>query len=225
MSSSTQQPDAAPTCNTRDMVLVHEVYRHMFADAPPLVRGVAAGDVTRAGIVGPHVRSIVENLHRHHHTEDELLWDTLEQRSPGCAMHVALMKSHHAAVAELIEQVEAALPSWQESAGTAERDHVADLVEQIRAALEIHLGKEEELILPVASTAMSQEEWDRLGEHAQRDVPNSEKLLQLGWIVDALGPEVGGQFMREAVPLPVRVIWSVIGKRQFARHRRLVLGS
>ncbi len=225
MTSPTDRPGAAPTCDTHDMVLVHRVYRHMFGDAPGLVRGVAAGDVARAGIVGTHVRSIVESLHRHHHTEDELLWDTLEQRSPGCAMHVGLMRSQHAAVAELIEQVEAALPPWQETAGVTERDRVAALVEQIRAALEVHLGKEEELILPVAATTMSQQEWDRLGEHAQQDVPNSEKLLQLGWIVEALGPELAGQFMREAVPPPVRVIWSVVGKRRFARHRRLVFGA
>lgn len=225
MTSPTGQAESVPTCNTADLVMIHKVLRHGSREADGLVRGVAAGDVTRAGIVGAHVASLVSGLHHHHEGEDLLLWDMLEERSPGCAIHVSLMKSQHAEVGALITQVEDALPAWEQGAGTDERDNVAGLVNAIDAALEVHLGKEEELILPVARTTMSQPEWDRLGEHVQASVPKSELLMQVGWIVDALGPEDGPRFVREVLPAPVRLIWGTVGKRKFAKHRRLVYGS
>lgn len=178
MTSPTGQAASVPTCNTADLVVIHRVLRHGFREADALVRGVAAGDITRAGIVGAHVRSLVSGLHHHHEGEDLILWDTLEQRSPGCAIHVALMKSQHADVATLISQVQDALPGWEAGAGEAQRDNVAELVNAIGDALAVHLGNEEELILPVARTTMSQREWDRLGEHVQASLSKRELLMQ-----------------------------------------------
>ncbi len=39
------------------------------------------------------------SVHTHHESEDELLWDKLEQRAPACALHVGQMRAHHAQVA------------------------------------------------------------------------------------------------------------------------------
>lgn len=224
MTSPTGQAESVPTCNTADLVMIHRVIRYGFREADGLIRGVAAGDIARARIVGTQVASTVSGLHHHHEGEDLILWDTLEQRSPGCAIHVSLMKSQHAEVATLIKQVEDALPAWEQGAGADERDKVAELVNAIEASLAVHLGNEEQLILPVARTTMSQREWDRLGEHVQASMSKSELLIQVGWIVEALGPEDGPRFVREVLPAPVRLIWGTVGKRQFAKHRRLVYG-
>ncbi len=225
MASPLESAATLPTCNTSDLVMIHKVLRYGFKEAEPLVRGVAEGDTGRAGVVGQHVHTLAAGLHLHHEGEDLILWDMLEQRSPGCAIHVSLMKSQHAEVADLIQQVEDALPAWEATAGMAERDHVASLVAAISAALQVHLGNEEELILPVASANLSQKEWDKLGEHVRESSPKKELLTQLGWIVEALGPDAGAEFLREALPLPVRLIWATTGKRQFAKHRALVYGQ
>lgn len=225
MAAPLGQAAPAPMCNTKDLVLIHKVLRYGFSEAGPLVRGVAEGDTARAGIVGEHVLTISSGLHLHHEGEDLILWDTLEQRSPGCAIHVSLMRAHHAEIAALIHQVEEAVPAWTANAGAAERDRVASLVSSIGEALHVHLGKEEELILPVAGATMTQQEWDRLGEHVRESVPKQELLIQLGWVVEALGPDVGPEFLREALPSPVRLVWTTVGKRQFAKHRRLVYGQ
>ncbi len=224
MTSPANEPDMVPTCNTADMALIHKVFRHRFREAHDLVRGVGSGDIERSGIVGAYVQDLLSGLHRHHEGEDLLLWDTLEQRSPGCAIHVSLMKSQHAELATLIGETEAALPAWETTADQDARDKVAMLVERIGASLETHLGQEEALIVPVAASNMAQKEWDRIGEHARAAIPKNEQFIQLGWIVDALGPQDGSQFLQHALPAPVRVLWGVVGKRQFARRKKLVYG-
>lgn len=99
MTALPEQADSPPLCNTQDLVLIHKVLRYGFSEAESLVRGVAEGDIKRADIVADHVLTISSGLHLHHEGEDEILWDTLEQRSPGCAIHVSLMRAHHAEIA------------------------------------------------------------------------------------------------------------------------------
>jgi hypothetical protein len=222
MSTPTEQTGPAPTCNTSDMVLIHKVFRQGFRDAPGLVRGVADGDRKRVEIVAPHVLKLAASLHSHHHGEDLLLWDTLEQRAPACALHVGQMRAQHAAVGALLDQVEAAIPVWVATAGADDRDKVATLMDQILATLEEHLGNEERLILPVAATSFTQAEWDKLGEHGRASIPKNEQFIQLGFIVDVLGPEEGQRFIREFLPGPLRLLWATIGKRQFANYKRRV---
>lgn len=214
----------APLCDTSDMVLVHRYYRHVYGGAAGLVRGVPAGDVARAAVVGEHVADLVASLHNHHHTEDVVLWDTLEQRSPACALHVGLMRAQHAEVAVLLEQVTAALPAWLAGAGESEREAVAEPVDRIRVALDAHLGAEEEKILPVAAATMTQQEWGRLEKVASSGVPLRKQVLMLGWMIDALGPDDGAAFVRTALPAPIRLVWGLVGARRFAAHKRRVLG-
>lgn len=68
--------------DTRDVVLVHRVFRREFGLLPLMVRGVADGDARRADRVARHAREMTEVLHHHHHREDEPLWPRLLQRTP-----------------------------------------------------------------------------------------------------------------------------------------------
>lgn len=226
MTGPTQQPaPAAVGCDTSGMVMIHRVYRHLYREAPAIVRRVPDGAAARTAVVAEHVRDIAHALHHHHRTEDELLWDDLEARAPACALHVGLMRSQHAEVGRLLAELDAAVPAWEARAGAAERDAVADLLDRIGAALETHLGAEEQQILPVAARTMSQAEWDRLGEAGRSGTPRDKRLTQLGWILEALGPQDGQRFLREELPAPVRLLWTVVGRRQFEKHRRAVHGA
>lgn len=68
--------------DTRDMVLVHRVFRREFGLLPLMVRGAADGDVRAAVRIAAHAREMTDALHHHHHNEDELLWPRLLQRAP-----------------------------------------------------------------------------------------------------------------------------------------------
>jgi len=92
--------------DTRDMVLVHRVFRREFGLLPLMVRGVADGDVRAAARVARHAREMTDALHHHHHNEDELLWPRLLERAPLDADLVNRMEAQHAALAEILRRVE-----------------------------------------------------------------------------------------------------------------------
>ncbi|HMO10217.1 MAG TPA: hemerythrin domain-containing protein [Actinotalea sp.] len=223
--TTTRPTDERLGCDTSDLIHVHQMFRRAFADAPELVRGVRDGDARRTHVVAEHVREMAGWLHTHHQTEDELLWDSLEQRSPGCALHVGLMRVQHASVAELLDRLGGELEAWQREGTAPERDTVADTLAALHAVLLAHLGDEEDRIVPTAQTVLSQREWDQLGEHSRSHVARDRMLIQLGWLLDAIPPADRAVWLRANLPLPVRAIWRIVGARKFAAHRARVYGA
>jgi hypothetical protein len=223
--STTTTPGEKLGCDTSDMLTIHALFRRAFTDAPVLVRGVADGDVARSAVVAAHVRELAGALHHHHQGEDELLWDTLEKRAPACALHVGLMRAQHAATAAGLADLQASLPAWEQGASAAAGDEVAGLLDGIRDTLLQHLGDEETQILPTASTVMSQAEWGLLHEHGMAAIPRDRMFLQLGWILEVVPADERAGWLRTNLPAPARVLWRLVGRRQFTAHRRLVYGD
>ena len=170
------------------------------------------------------MREVAGALHHHHEGEDLLLWDTLEQRAPSCALHVGLMRAQHAATAAQLERLDPLLDAWESGAGADERDEVAGLLDEIRDTLLQHLGQEETQILPTASTVMSQREWGLLHEHGMASIPRDRMFLQLGWILEVIPADERAGWLRTNLPAPARVLWRLVGRRQFAAHRARVYG-
>ena len=212
-------------CDTSDMLHIHALFRRAFSDLPGLVRTVPDRDLDRLRPVVGHIREVAAALHTHHEGEDQLLWDTLEERAPSCALHVGLMRSQHATTAAQLEQLDALLPAWEAAADAAARDHVADLLDEIRTTLLTHLGQEETQILPTAATVMSQREWSLLHEHGMASIPKDKLLLQLGWILEIIPADERPEWLRANLPAPARVLWKVVGRRQFAAHRARIYGD
>lgn len=212
-------------CDTSGMLVVHRMLRRRFADAPRLVRAVPPGDTRRSAVIGRHVAEFAQVLHNHHLTEDELLWGTLESRSPACALHVAQMRAQHEAVAAVLRELEAGLPAWQNSADPAARDRVAEVLDRVRAALAAHLGQEEDQILPVAAATMSQREWDAFGEHGLASVPKSRLMVQLGYVLDPFAPEERLMWMKASIPGFARLLYRLVGRRQYESDYRRVYGT
>jgi hemerythrin-like domain-containing protein len=222
---TTAQSLDAPGCNTDDMLMIHGLMRSVFRDAEMLVRAADPRDAERAKTLGEHVIELSDGLHRHHTGEDELLWDQLSAKSPGCAIHIHLMKHQHAAMGEALYRAEKAAVSWEEQPDEAHRDAMAAALADINALLKQHLGDEERLILPTAGQVMSQREWNRLGEHGRAAIPKNRMFIQLGFILESMPPDAAKQFLEEALPAPARVLYRLIGRRQYLAHRRKVYGA
>lgn len=216
-------PQTRVGCDVQDMRLIHRVFRAVFAEAPALVAGVADGDRRHAEAVGRHLRELIASLHHHHQTEDVLLWDTLTQRAPACGLHVAVMKDQHGQMAGLLTVAEESIAAWAASASASDREAVRQAMAAIDVSLRTHLADEETFILPVASVSMSQGEWDRIGEFARKEAKPSMLFQQLGFMLDALGPDDGDRFLRETMPTPVRLLWNTIGKGVYRRYRARLL--
>src|SRR4051794_20456774 len=154
----------APLTDVHDMVVVHRAFRREFRLVPGLVRAVPAGDTARTAVLAGHARLVLEGLHLHHTSEDDLLWPLLLERCPPDADLVERMEAQHSAVDGYIQQLTPALARWESEARPAVAEEVASTFEALHAALVEHLDEEEREILPLAVRHVSQEEWSRLGE-------------------------------------------------------------
>ena len=202
--------------DTRDMVLVHRVFRREFRLLALMVRSVADGDTARARQVGRHAAEMTRALHHHHESEDELLWPRLAKRAPGAGSD-GRMEAQHQALGEILSRVDAALPQWQRTPDDAMATLLAADLGELHALLEAHLDDEERHVLPVVARVITKAEWDELGERGFAAMPKRRALVFLGYILESATPEEQSRFLRR-VPPPVRLLFRLTGRRAHARE-------
>ena len=212
-------PDGPKLCNGDDMRILHNAFLWAYEVAPGLVRGVAPGDTTRSEFVGQWLADLDATLHTHHESEDEFLWARLEQRAPGCALHVGQMRAHHAQVAELLGEAAPLLTRWRATAEPALGEQLADAYERMLAVLKVHLRREVMEVIPVAERVVTAEEWMVMGDHSAGAVPTSRLLPQLGMLLANSTPADRRSFYA-GMPLFIKVLWRAVGKRQYAKQYR-----
>lgn len=218
--TTTQQP-----VDTRAMFVVHSVFRREYRLAGGLVRGVRAGDTARAAVVADHLELVGRMLHHHHTHEDELMWPKLLERVPEeLAPIVHLMEEQHETVEALLAEIADVLPRWRGSAAADDRDRLAELHDSLYVNLAEHLDAEEERLLPIAARAVSQAEWDEVGEAGRRATPRSEQALVLGMFAYEGDPAAVALMLHDAPP-PVRWLLPRVGRRAFRRHAQRVHGT
>lgn len=210
-------PDGPKLCNGDEMRILHNAFLWAYDRAPGLVRGVAAGDTTRSEFVGQWLADLDATLHTHHESEDELLWEKLEQRAPACALHVGQMRAHHAQVAALLAEAGPSLARWRTSADPAVGEQLADAYVRMLDVLKVHLRREVVEIVPVAERVVSTQEWEAMAEHSVGAIPRSRLLPQLGMLLACSTPADRTRFYA-GMPRSVKVLWRLVGKRQYAKQ-------
>lgn len=215
-SKTDQRPDV------HAMVVIHRIFRQGFAELAELARRVPAGDREWAAAVADEAEFLLNGLHHHHVAEDDHLWPLLAARSQPDARLVARMEAQHATVAEAVSRARTVLPAWRRSPGGPK---LADALEDVLTALRPHLEEEEESeILPLCLQHITAREWQEMGDAAFAGFTNEEKFLAGGWLVSTATPEEAAEFVRR-LPLVVRVMWAVVGRRRFARRMRRLHGE
>jgi iron-sulfur cluster repair protein YtfE (RIC family) len=209
--------------NTREMIVIHNVFRRIFGDLPDLVRGVAPGDTTRAGVLADAWLEVATGLHHHHTNEDELLWPKLLQRVEVERSFVLRAEEQHERVHELLECGNAQVESFRAAPTAGCRDEFAATIEELFGALREHMADEERYILPLVEEHLSVPEWEELGERGRAGIPKDRLLIQLGWILDGLSDADRREFLK-GMPVPARVLWRLIGRRRFAAEKARVYG-
>lgn len=218
-------PEGPRLCDGIDMRVVHSTFLWAYEQAPALIRSTPAGDTERSAFVGLWIRDMDASLHVHHHSEDELLWDRLEQRAPACALHVAQMRAQHAQVAELLDGVAPLLARWTAGADRSEGEELAGAYENLLGVLRVHLRREVVEIVPVAEKVITQKEWEQMAEHSMSVIPKSRLLPQLGMLLANASPADRAAFTR-GMPTPIKLLYRIVGRRQFeSQYRRLFPGQ
>ena len=206
---------------------MHRIFRWLYRELPKLIREVEPGDTERAAVVGRYAHLDFVALHMHHETEDLALWDRLAVRNPGCALHVDQMRAQHAEVARHLARIEPQLAPWVGSADRRLGDALAGDVERLRDILNAHLRQEEEDIMPVAGAVLSQQEWDWMEEHTRdtlmarrKELGRDIMSLQLGFLIASVPEEDREEWIRANVPVPIRLLYLLLMKRQYERAMR-----
>lgn len=211
--------------DTGDMQIPHSIFRGEFRRAPGLVRNVPAGEAQRAGVVAEHLQFLLEALTDHHMAEDELLWPRLQDRVHAeVEQIIGDMESQHAQIHQVSETLGSQVTSWATDPSSAHRDAVADTCDSALALLDEHLGAEEREILPIAARAISQSEWDEIGEHAMGALPKDKRMLVLGTI-RYWAPRKYSAAIESDIPRPVRPFVTALADRAFRKEAVSVHGT
>jgi iron-sulfur cluster repair protein YtfE (RIC family) len=222
MSTSTQNEQLT---DTREMLVVHSLFRRELRLASGLVRGVAPGDARRAGVVSAHLGLVEDVLHHHHTSEDDLLWPKLLDRVPEeIAPVVRLMEAQHGQVDVLLARIGVLRPQWTQDPTTERGAELAGLYDELYGGLAEHLGDEETRVLPLVARCITAEEWNELGEAGRTGIPRKDMALVFGMMMYEGDPEVV-KIMLAPAPLPVRVLVPRLGRRAFRKHSIAVHGT
>ncbi|MFD6192559.1 hemerythrin domain-containing protein [Streptomyces sp. NPDC060275] len=208
--------------DTHEMVLIHRVLRREFGQLPRLFRA-AAGDRARAKVIGAHAREMLTFLHTHHTGEDELLFPLLRERADLDPELMDRMDAQHAQVDGAVTAIAAELPAWTASADAAAGERMAARIDAMMPTLIEHLAEEEQEILPIVSVTLTQSEWDALGKHGMSAIPLTRRLVILGHITEDTDEAERRRFMK-VLPAPARVVYKLIGHRQFTRETSRIHG-
>ncbi|MER5428428.1 hemerythrin domain-containing protein [Streptomyces sp. NPDC002588] len=222
-SSTTDERPPAERPYTHEMVVVHRVFRRESALLPRLVRAVPEGGAARAAQVAAHLREYVGGLHHHHALEDELVWPLLHARAARDDELVSRMEEQHRRIDRTLEAVEEWTPAWERAADRIAGEELALALEAHRAALLEHLDDEERLVLPLVAGHLTVAEWDVVGTRGLERIPKNRLFIALGAILEEATPEERAYFLGRA-PLAGRLLWAVVGRRQYAAACRAIRG-
>ncbi|MER7164896.1 hemerythrin domain-containing protein [Micromonospora sp. NPDC000207] len=206
--------------DSRDMYIVHSLFRREFPAAAALVRTVVADDAGAAARVADHVLLLTGALTLHHSGEDKYVWPTLLLRVPDeTAPLVETMESQHEGLHAAVAEVEERATVWRRSAASADRDALATTIDAMIEPMSEHLVAEETHVLPLIDEHLTDEEWAEAGKHGMSAVRKSQLPLVFGMLLRDARPEHIESF-RAVVPGPVWFVFSRLGPRAYDRYAR-----
>jgi hemerythrin-like domain-containing protein len=218
---STEARSAAPA-RTEEIAVIHRIFRRGFPMMAELVRQAPVGATARSQPIAAHLDFLLNGLHNHHSGEDENVWPLLLERAALQTELITRMEQQHKVVAERSERVRSLLETWRRT--PVESEALATALDEFTAALVVHLDDEEAHVVPLLRIHITAQEWTRFGRETFEKFTNAEKLVATGTLEDVATPEEATWFIGD-LPLPIKLMWRVSGRRQYARYMRRVLGT
>jgi|RhiMethySRZTD1v2_1073278.scaffolds.fasta_scaffold07546_5 deazaflavin-dependent oxidoreductase (nitroreductase family) len=205
----------------QEMVVIHRIFREEFRRLPDLVRGVPDGHLRRAADVAAYVTFNLDSVHNHHTAEDEYLWPLLLERARPDAALIRRMEGQHNRITAYTEEARRHLADWHAAPVRASGSRLADTLAQLTDALAEHMDDEEAHVLPLVTEHVTVAEWQELGQRSFDKFPRSALPIMMGQLLAVATPEEAALFMGK-LPLPVRLIWRLAGRRKYVRYMRRV---
>jgi hemerythrin-like domain-containing protein len=205
----------------REMPLIHRIFRRHFAEVRALVQEVPAGDAERVRAVADHLGFLLDGLHMHHTTEDELIWPALGERAGIDAPLVARMAEQHQQIDGSVAEVRAASGTWRSAPTPTASSALADRIGEFLVVLEAHLDEEEAVVVPLIERHLTEAEWHEVGKRGFAKFTPAQRWIATGQLIEVSTPEEAAMVL----PPPVKVLWPLIGKRRYRRYITPVRGG
>jgi hemerythrin-like domain-containing protein len=207
-----------PMADSRDMYVIHQMFRREFDAIPGLVSNVPDGDRAQAAMVADHVMWMVTFLHTHHEGEDLLVWPKLLERGPlEIDPLIETMKAQHAGLAHSLEGLRVKAVDWRETAATLQRDALSSAATALLSQIAEHLDMEERQVLPLVDTFLTEKEWKEVGGHGLKAMSFGQLKVAFGMILDEATPEQV-QIMRNTIPRLPWMLFSFVGPRAYVKY-------
>jgi hemerythrin-like domain-containing protein len=208
----------------REMPIIHRIFRRQFAEVRALVQEVPRSDATRVAAVADHLGFLLDGLHMHHTTEDELIWPKLLDRARLDAPLVERMEEQHQQIDASVAEVRAAMSAWRSDPTPATSSVLADRIGEFLVVLEGHLDEEEQVVVPLIDRSLTEAEWQEVGQRGFEKFTPAQRWIATGQMVEVATPEEVAM-MFSKLPPPVKVLWHLIGKRKYRRYMTSVRGE
>jgi hemerythrin-like domain-containing protein len=212
--------NSGPMADSRDMIVVHDMFRRQFGAIPNLVRAVQAGEGERVAIVADHVVWMTAFLHAHHEGEDLMVWPRLLERCPTeTEPLIFTMEAQHHGLAEALDSLAAKAVRWRETAAVPQRDALADAATHLLDRIAEHLDLEERQVLSLIDRYLTEKEWKQVGGSGLKKMSFGQLKVAFGMILDHATPEQV-QTMRDTIPRVPWTIFALVGPRAYAKYAR-----
>jgi Hemerythrin HHE cation binding domain len=206
------EPAAAPRPDTTDMFAVHGVFRDTLGAAPTLVGDIQPGNAERVALIANYYENILSFLEAHHDGEEQLVFPLLRERCAADALIDHMDEQHKEALA-LLEEAKTALAAWPGGDAAAQRA-TQERLDELGSHLLVHLGEEEQKVLPLAAEHLSPEEWGALPGHGLANFHGDKIWLILGLIRERM-TDAQRVAMLEHMPPPAVDMWTGFGEQAF----------
>lgn len=201
----------------REMPVIHRIFRRQFAEVRALVPEVPAGDVTRVTAVADHLTFLLDGLHMHHTTEDDLIWPKLLDRARLDAPLVERMEEQHQHIDASVGEVRVALAAWRSDPTSPTAVALADRLGEFLVVLVGHLDEEEQVVVPLIDRELTESEWQEVGKRGFEKFTPAQRWIATGLLVEVATPEEVAM-MFDTMPPPVKVLWRLVGRRKYRRY-------
>ncbi len=197
-----------------EMALIHSLIQRGFAQAREAV--LAPGASARADAVAEYVGFHLDGLEAHHSSEDEMLWPALYERASMSDALIRRMEGQHAGLHDALDTTRRELAGWEAAPSAEKSGALATALGTVLDRLSEHLTEEERDVVPLIAAHITQAEWDHMGKVAFSKFTRKQRFIAMGEMLAAASPTEAAR-MLAGLPVPIKVIWRLVGRRKYER--------
>ena len=207
----------------QEMPLIHRIFRRELRSLRRIVGDVPPTAGERARSVADHLAFVLDGLHHHHTTEDEMVWPLLVDRVGLDAPLVERMAQQHGQIDVAVADVRRAADQWAAKPTATATATLAHCLGALIETLQAHLDEEENVVVPLIDQYLTRQEWEEMGRKGFEKFAPKERPIAMGQLVEVATPDESTMMLGD-LPLSIRLLWKVAGKRQYRHYVGRVRG-